>query len=224
VETVTTKRGDRTADLIRSVACDLFYKQGFQATALRDLAQRVGIQVGSLYNHIDSKRNLLFEIMETVMLDLLAQQRKVAQTEDVVERLRLLIHGHVRFHVQRAREVFIGNSELRSLDRVQRARMVGLRREYEMLFRDVLGEGIAQGRFDAVDVPTTTYGILAMTTWVSTWFSARGPLTPDDIAEIYAGLVLRGIGVLDMQSHDSPDETDGYVPRELFVMGARKRM
>jgi AcrR family transcriptional regulator len=209
VESVTTKRGDKTSELIRSVACELFYKQGFQATALRDLAQRVGIQVGSLYNHIDSKRNLLFEIMETVMLDLLAEQRKVAQTEDVVERLRLLIHGHVRFDVQRAREVFIGNSELRSLDRVQRARMVGLRREYEMLFKDVIEQGITQGRFDVVDVPTTTYGILAMTTWVSTWFSAHGPLTPDDIAEIYSGLVLRGIGAFS-HSRNSDGEGDGF--------------
>ena len=45
--------GENTADGIRQVAMDLFYKQGFQATTLRHIASRVGIQVGSLYNHIE---------------------------------------------------------------------------------------------------------------------------------------------------------------------------
>ena len=77
--------GENTAEEIRSVALDLFYKRGFQATTLRDIAAKVGIQVGSLYNHIASKGDLLFEIMENIMLDLLEDQRKVAETPDVVE-------------------------------------------------------------------------------------------------------------------------------------------
>ena len=76
--------GESTAGEIRSTALDLFYKHGFQATTLRHIAARVGIQVGSLYNHITSKGELLFEIMETVMLDLLEDQRQVAETPDVV--------------------------------------------------------------------------------------------------------------------------------------------
>ena len=91
---VTRRRGrsagENTADEIRQVALDLFFKRGFQATTLRHIASRVGIQVGSLYNHITSKGDLLFEIMETVMLDLLEDQRQVAQTPDVVERMNVL--------------------------------------------------------------------------------------------------------------------------------------
>ena len=220
---MNTKRGEKTAELIRTVACDLFYRQGFQATALRDLAQRVGIQVGSLYNHIDSKQNLLFEIMETVMLDLLAEQREVSHTPDVVERLRSLVYGHVRFHGQRAREVFIGNSELRSLRREQRARMVDLRREYEMIFRDVLADGIEQGLFVPVDVPTTAYGILAMTSWVSTWYSAHGRLSLDDVAEIYAGLVLRGIGDPRVERFGTRATRGQDRAREVLAASTRKQ-
>ncbi len=109
--------GESTAGEIRSVALDLFYKHGFQATTLRHIASRVGIQVGSLYNHITSKGELLFDIMETVMQALLEDQGQVAQEPDVVERMRLLVYHHVRFHGERAKEVFIGNSELRSLNR-----------------------------------------------------------------------------------------------------------
>ena len=185
--------GENTAVGIRQVAMDLFYKQGFQATTLRHIASRVGIQVGSLYNHIESKGDLLFEIMETVMRDLLEDQRQVAQTPDVVERMRLLVYHHVKFHGERAEEVFIGNSELRSLSRAQRTRIVGLRHDYEQVFQNELEDGIRQGKFLPVDVHITTYGIIAMTTWVSAWYSPRGRLSLEDIAEIYTAMVLRGI-------------------------------
>jgi AcrR family transcriptional regulator len=194
---VTRRRGrsvgENTADEIRQVALDLFYKRGFQATTLRHIASRVGIQVGSLYNHITSKGDLLFDIMETVMVDLLEDQRQVVQTPDVVERMRLLVNHHVKFHGERAEEVFIGNSELRSLNRGQRTRIVELRHEYEQIFQNELEDGIRQGKFLPVDVQVTAYGILAMTTWVSAWYSARGRLSLEEIAEIYTAIVLRGM-------------------------------
>ncbi len=37
------------------------------------------------------------------------------------------------------------------------------------------------------------YGILAMATWVSAWYSSRGRLSLEEIAEIYTAMVLRGI-------------------------------
>ncbi len=189
----TRTSGETTAQAIEQIAVDLFFKKSFQATSLRELATDVGIQVGSLYNHIPSKRELLFRIMKRVMLDLIEQQRAVAQREGVVERMRALIYNHVYFHGQRAKEVFIGNSELRSLDRGQRARIVALRDEYERLFQDALRDGIKQGRFLPVNVKVVSYGLIAMTTWVSSWYSPRGALSLEEIAHIYADLALRSL-------------------------------
>ena len=190
---VQSRRGERTSDVIRAVSIELFYKRGYQATTLRDIASRVGIQVGSLYNHIASKGDLLFETMETTMLDLLEDQRLVAQTPDVVERLRLFVYHHVKFHGERAAEVFIGNTELRSLNRAQRSRIVALRDEYERMFQSELEDGIRQGKFLPVDVRVTAFGTLAMTTWVSSWYSPRGRLSLEAIAQIYSSMVLRSI-------------------------------
>ncbi len=190
---VQGRRSERTSDVIRAVSIELFYKRGYQATTLRDIASRVGIQVGSLYNHIASKGDLLFETMETTMLDLLEDQRLVAQTPDVVERMRLFVYHHVKFHGERAAEVFIGNTELRSLNRAQRSRIVALRDEYERMFQNELEDGIRQGKFLPVDVRVTAYGTLAMTTWVSSWYSPRGRLSLEAIAQIYSSMVLRSI-------------------------------
>jgi AcrR family transcriptional regulator len=191
--TAVARRGAKTSEEIRAVALGLFYKRGFQATTLRDVAAKVGIQVGSLYNHIASKGDLLYDIMESVLLDLLEVQREAAATPDVVERMRLLVDHHVKFHGKRAREVFVGNSELRGLRPAQRARIVSLRDQYELVFRNELEDGIRQGEFLPVDVNVTIYGILAMATSVSTFYSPAGRLSLEAIAEIFADLVLRGL-------------------------------
>lgn len=188
-----TRRGAESSAAIRDAAIDLFYRRGFQAATLREIAERVGMRVGSLYNHIESKNELLFEIMEKVMTDLLDEQRSIAISPDPVGRLRDLVHHHVRFHAHRVKEEFIGNSELRSLDPKQRARIVALRGEYEALFEDVLSEGISAGVFVAVDVKVAVYGILALASGVAAWYSPRGRLSADQIAEDYAALVVRGV-------------------------------
>ncbi len=78
-----------TAELIRSAAIDLFFEHGYEATSLRAIAGEVGIQVGSLYNHLTSKESLLYSIMSTIMEDLLREfDARLARTNDSVERLR----------------------------------------------------------------------------------------------------------------------------------------
>ena len=131
-----------TAELIRSSAIDLFFEHGYEATSLRAIAGEVGIQVGSLYNHLTSKESLLYSIMSTIMEDLLREfDARLAVVTDSVERLRAAIEVHVFFHTARAREVFIGNSELRSLTAAHRRKVVKLRDQYEERFVDIIERG-----------------------------------------------------------------------------------
>jgi TetR/AcrR family transcriptional regulator, cholesterol catabolism regulator len=183
-----------TADLIRSSAIDLFFEHGYEATSLRAIAGEVGIQVGSLYNHLTSKENLLYSIMSTIMEDLLREfDTRLASATDSVERLRAAIEVHVFFHTARAREVFIGNSELRSLTPAHRRKVVKLRDQYEERFVDIIEKGVADGSFEAPDPKISAWAILAVGTSTSTWFRPDGRLQLDDIATLYTDLVLNGL-------------------------------
>ncbi len=54
-------------------------------------------------------------------------------------------------------------------------------------------EGTASGGF--VDVPPAiaSKAILAMANWGYTWFDPTGPLSADDVADVFAGIALRGL-------------------------------
>ena len=186
-----------TAELIRSSAIDLFFEHGYEATSLRAIAGEVGIQVGSLYNHLSSKESLLYSIMSTIMEDLLREfDARLAVVTDSVERLRAAIEVHVFFHTARAREVFIGNSELRSLTAAHRRKVVRLRDQYEERFVDIIERGVADGSFQAPDAKLTAWAILAVGTSTSTWFRPDGRLRLEEIAARYTDFVLNGLATV----------------------------
>ena len=191
-----TPEGLRTSAHIRSVAADLFYKHGYEATSLRRIAKAARLQVGSLYNHLSGKEDLLVEIMLGIMDDLLAAQRRELEgVDDVKQRLRIFIRTHIRFHAERARDVFIGNSELRALSRPARRKVVALRDNYEnMLFELVNELGETQGS-NIIEAKMQTFAVLALGGHVASWYNPGGSLSLDEIAEINTRIALRQLGI-----------------------------
>src|SRR5665811_1135917 len=57
-EGISSKR-----EAIIRAALSMFAEHGYQGTSLRKLADRVGIEAGSLYNHISSKNDLLSDMV-----------------------------------------------------------------------------------------------------------------------------------------------------------------
>lgn len=186
--------GPKTMDAIRKAGLKLIYEHGYEAMSLRALASEVGIQVGSLYNHISTKQDLLYDLIKAHMDDLLAHlDQALGGLRDPVEALRAFIAFHVTYHIVRKREVFIGYSELRSLDPNQNDEIVGLRRRYEDRLVDILEAGKAGGQFELGDSRVAAYGILSMLTGVCTWFRPHGRLSREQVIELYSDMVLKGM-------------------------------
>ena len=109
--------GPKTMEAIRRAGLRLIFERGYEAMSLRQLAAEVGIQAGSLYNHFSTKQELLFGLIQDHINELLRQlDRALEGKEDPPERLRAFVAFHVTYHMTRKREVFIANSELRSLE------------------------------------------------------------------------------------------------------------
>lgn len=188
------RNAEKTSEAIRRAGVRLFYRQGYAATSLRDIASEVGIQVGSVYNHISAKEDLLFDIMASVMEDLMDVTSQALESYlDPDDRLRAMIETHVVFHGERVEEVFIGNSELRSLSTPRRAGIVKRRNEYEMLFRTAIEDGVKAKIFVTPDPRLVTYAIVAMASHVADWYEPGGRRTLTEVASIYSDFTLRAL-------------------------------
>jgi AcrR family transcriptional regulator len=187
-------QGAKTAEAIRRAGLQLIYEHGYEGMSLRDLANAVGLQPGSLYNHISTKQALLFELISDHMLALTAAlDDALADVHSPLARLEAFVTFHLRYHLTRRIDVFVSNSELRSLEPDNRAAIMRLRHAYEQRLAVILAEGAAVGAFAVSDVPVATYGILSLLTGVATWYRPDGRLGEDEIVAIHRRLILDGL-------------------------------
>lgn len=87
-----------TADRILDAAEDLFAQQGYSATSLGDVADRVGIRSPSLYNHFRNKEALYTAVLERLLTEFL-QPFEVLNagpvTHDrIIEWLEVIVRKH----------------------------------------------------------------------------------------------------------------------------------
>ena len=186
--------GPTTLEAIRKAGVRLIFERGYEAMSLRQLAAEVGIQAGSLYNHISTKQDLLFDLVQEHINDLLRELDLALEGKtDPVEQLRAFVAFHVSYHMTRKREVFIANSELRSLDAKNYDVVVALRGAYEQRLARILTEGVSDGVFEVGDIQVATFAIIALLTGLCTWYRPGGRLTRDDIIAAHEKLVLSGV-------------------------------
>ena len=134
--------GPKTMEAIRKAGLRLIFEHGYAAMSLRQLAAEVGIQSGSLYNHISTKQELLFDLVRDHINELLRQlDRALLGKQRPADKLRAFVAFHVTYHMTRKREVFIANSELRSLEPKNYDAIVALRGAYEQRLAEILSRG-----------------------------------------------------------------------------------
>lgn len=186
--------GPKTLEAIRKAGLRLIYEHGYEAMSLRQLAAEVGIQSGSLYNHIATKQDLLFDLVREHIKELLRQlDRALQDKEQPIEKLRAFVAFHVTYHMTKKREVFIANSELRSLEPKNYDAIIALRSAYEQRLAQILSEGVADGTFEVTDIQVATFAILALLTGICTWYRPGGRLTKEAIVAAHEKLVLSGV-------------------------------
>ena len=181
---------------IRAAALDLISARGFHATSMRELAQAVGIEPASLYYHYASKQDLLHALFDQIMDDLLETLQQAERPgQPPRERLVAVVRAHVMFHIARRKEAFVSHSELRSLTAANRRLIVAKRDRYEAIVRSLLQSGVDDGQFRIEDIEVTATSLLVMCSGVADWIRPNGRLRPAAVADIYARLALRLVGL-----------------------------
>jgi AcrR family transcriptional regulator len=179
-------------DRILEGALQAFCEVGYQATSVRDIAQRSGVSVPGLYHHFTSKYEILLTLIRRVMNDLIAETSQAVEQigPDPLERLGAAVEAHVKFHTERQQESFLGNTELRSLEPDERAEIVALRDRQQAIFTNVIAEGAAAGRMHVGSVQGAARAIVTMCTAVASWYRPGGALNSESVAGQYRSYAL----------------------------------
>lgn len=177
-------------------ALDSFYRVGYGAATVREIATGANVTVAAVYHHFASKQDMLVSIMAGAMQDnLIAVREQFDRFEgDEREQLRHMIAAIIEYHTGHQAEAFVGTSELRSLEEPGRSLIISLRDEEEALFRRVLERGVQKGSFSAENPVLITRAILAMSSAVASWYRSDGPLELPELQQHYGEMGLRLVG------------------------------
>ena len=191
-----SSKGERTAKGLLEAARDLFVINGYEAVSMREIALKMGINAGAIYNHFPSKQEILFRLLQDHMLDLLEQWKILeAQHEHHSDQLILqtFVNFHIAFHVNKSKEVFISYMELRSLNSMNFLIISKLRDDYENGLRKILELGKKNKNLDFKDAEITTKAILGMLSSITHWYDIGGRLSTREIQKIYWELIYQSV-------------------------------
>jgi AcrR family transcriptional regulator len=178
---------------ILEVASRLFYERGYEATTMRDLATGVGIKAASLYNHFPGKQAILVRICLDGMREFYEGAfARIEGVDDVRERLRALIVWQVVSETRYPYSARIADGQMNALSPRNRKRLLILRDGFEALIDEVLDEGAAQGIWQIPHPRVIALGIISMCK-IDSWYNSKGPITPEQIGDIYATFVLQAL-------------------------------
>jgi TetR/AcrR family transcriptional regulator, cholesterol catabolism regulator len=181
----------RRNELIRQAA-RLFAEKGYHGTSTGDLAQAMGVQKGSLYAHITSKADLLWEVARDGAVAFHAALDEIPDELPATEKVRLALRAHLRVVAQQLDVATVFIREWRYLEGERRDEFVAERRRYEERFHAFFREGRELGELRTdLDDATATLLALSAANWAYTWI--RPDTDTDELADRFHALVLDGI-------------------------------
>jgi TetR/AcrR family transcriptional regulator, cholesterol catabolism regulator len=191
---MSTRRNELAREAAR-----LFAEKGYHGTSVGDIAAAMGVQKGSLYAHMDSKQDLLYEAMRDGAEAFHAALDEVPDDLPATERIRLALRGHLRVVAEQLDVATVFVREWRYLEGARRDAILAERRRYEERFRSLFRDGREHGELRA-DLDDSSAALLALSSlnWAYTWL--RPGTDTDGLADSFFAVLLDG-----MRGYSTPE-------------------
>ena len=150
------------------------------------------MQKGSLYAHIESKQDLLYEAMRDGAAAFHAALDAIPDELPATDKIRLALRGHLRVVAEQLDVATVFVREWRYLQGERREEIVAERRRYEERFRALFREGRELGEL-RTDLDEATAALLALSAvnWAYTWLQPGRPT--DELADRFYALLVDGM-------------------------------
>jgi AcrR family transcriptional regulator len=186
-------RYDEKRQKILTNAGRLFARKGYEKASLDEIAAKLRLTKATLYHYIKSKEDMLFQIQYIGIKQAKQGLDEVISSDlGTVEKLREAVKNHVR---TTTREDVIG--ALRQAELVLppqlRKQIIAERDRYQETFLSLIQEGVKKGIFEQKHWKINAFAVFGAMNWITRWYSTRGNLSPEEIGDVMAGFILKGL-------------------------------
>ncbi|MFE5853699.1 TetR/AcrR family transcriptional regulator [Streptomyces sp. NPDC056500] len=178
-----------------ATATRLFAQRGYDRTSVQAVVESAGVTKGAFYHYFDSKEDLLHEVYARVLR--LQQQRLDGYADaggPVEDRLREAAADVVVTTIENLDDAEIFFRSMHHLGTQKRQQVRAERRRYHERFRALVEEGQRSGRFStATPADLVVDYHFGSVHHLSTWYRADGALSPRQVADHLADLLMRAL-------------------------------
>jgi AcrR family transcriptional regulator len=195
---------------IIDTAAEIFYRKGYSETSVQDVADAVGILKGSLYYYIDSKEDLLYQMLLEVHEDAKSVVTETAALDiPPLDRLRVYIQRHVEYNARNLAKIAVYYHDFGLLTPERRKAIVGQRGFYENFVKSLIDEAQQRGEVEkTVDATLISNAVLGVANWMYTWYKPDGSASPEYLGKLYAEVMVEGV-----TGNNMPKPPDGSPPK-----------
>ena len=185
---------DKQRFILESAAA-VFAEMGMEKASMAQIATRAKVSKPNLYHYYRSKEALIFDIINTHLLELDAS---VAAADDPTMEPSVRLHRIILSVLKSYRDADdyhkVQLNALYALSEPQRDEIRALERRIVDRFYDVIR--LLNPNLDNKDRPLlspVTMSLFGILNWVYMWFREGGPVTREDYARIVTTLMLEGV-------------------------------
>jgi Transcriptional regulator len=191
------KKSDVTRQRVLEVTSDLFRRNGYQATSMRDIAKAVGMKSGSLYYYYESKEALLAAILndniDATLAGLTEALASLPGDATARQKFETAVAASVKIIADSGDMAVASAQTLSILQEPEFSEQSRHRRAYNQFWRDIINEGKEKGeiRKDLPDA-VASMAIVGALTFVGEWYESDRSST-DAIGAIFSRLFFDGM-------------------------------
>lgn len=182
----------RQQEIIR-VAAKLFKEKGYSAVTMRDLAKAIGIKAASLYNHINSKEDILNKIIISLAEDFTEGMKTIKSSQlNCLDKLKQIIELHVLISSQNIYGMASLNNDWMHLGEKLNYYQE-LRINYENDFRTILKEGINAKEIVDIKPDVMMFSILTTLRSLYIWIPKKEDINLQELSSSLNHILIKGI-------------------------------
>lgn len=190
----TTRHKASRKTFILQKAAAMFREKGFNATSMRDLAESVGIEAASLYNHIKSKNEILeaicFEVANRFNTNMDAIE---AGNQKPISKVETLLRFHIQQMIENYEEVYVSDREWKHLSDPYLSNFHNQRRSYRKRFASIIEEGIRRNEIKKIDAPTAVMIILHAVSGIESWHRSKTKMNAQELEDNMVMIMIDGL-------------------------------
>ncbi len=181
-------------DFILLRASSMFREKGFPATSMRDLAEAVGIEAASLYNHIQSKSEILQEIIFRIANDCNVHLESLDDNRmSSIKKIESLIRFHVQMMLNRFDDYTVMINEWIHLTEPYHTNFTTQRRHYVQKMEAIIEEGIQNKEMNSISPYVATLTILSSVRGLEFWHRSGKKITPQTMEDNMVNHLISGL-------------------------------